>query len=212
MLHLDTGVHFNEIELAVLVEKFESTRAAVAHVEAGLHATMANIGPLLRRNPRRGRLFQYFLMPALHGAVSFTQVHRVAMGVREYLEFNVARPLEEFFHVDGVIAEGRCRLGSGDGDGAGEAAFGMDYPHATTTATAGGFYDDRIANVPGEPQVFLRIVTQGSVGAGYRWNAGRFHGADSRDFVTHQTNGFGCWANKNETALFDPFGKVGILG
>ncbi len=49
MLDLKAGVHFNEIELAILVEKLDGTGAAISHVGHGIGADHAD--PLaLHRN------------------------------------------------------------------------------------------------------------------------------------------------------------------
>ena len=42
MLHLDTGVHLDEIELAVLVQELEGTRTAVADLETGAHTALTD--------------------------------------------------------------------------------------------------------------------------------------------------------------------------
>ena len=42
MFHLYTGVHFDKVKLAVLVEKFEGARAAITDIDTGLGATTAD--------------------------------------------------------------------------------------------------------------------------------------------------------------------------
>jgi hypothetical protein len=44
MLDLHAGVHLDEVELAVLVEKLEGAGAAVADLTAGLHAALGHFG------------------------------------------------------------------------------------------------------------------------------------------------------------------------
>ncbi len=61
---------------------------------------------------RRRRFFDDLLMAALHGAVALAQVNHVAVIVGQHLEFDVPRPLQEFLHVDLVVAERGPCLGS----------------------------------------------------------------------------------------------------
>ncbi len=67
-----------------------------------------------RVDVRRGRLFQHLLVTALHGAVAVAQMNDIAVGVGQNLHFNMARLVEEFFQVDGVVAKGIAGLGLGD--------------------------------------------------------------------------------------------------
>src|SRR5690606_40269625 len=56
MLHLDTGVHLDEEELTVLVEKLEGAGAAVTQLDTGLYAAGLDFGTGLLVNAR-GRRF-----------------------------------------------------------------------------------------------------------------------------------------------------------
>ena len=44
-------------------------------------------------------------MTALHRTVTFSEVDGIAMVICKYLEFNMARVTEEFFHVNHVIVK-----------------------------------------------------------------------------------------------------------
>ena len=67
---------------------------------------------LIRHERRRG-LFGQFLMAALNGAITLTQVHSFAVAIPNDLDFNVTRLLNELLHVHGVIAKGSLSLLSG---------------------------------------------------------------------------------------------------
>ena len=56
MFNLDTGVHFDEIELAVLVQEFDGADAEILHVLHCLGAAGADLGARGRRQ-YRGRAF-----------------------------------------------------------------------------------------------------------------------------------------------------------
>ena len=56
-----------------------------------------------------GTFLNNFLMPALDRAFLFADVHGVAVAVREYLDFDVARFFDVLFDVNCVITQ-RCCL------------------------------------------------------------------------------------------------------
>ena len=51
----------------------------------------------------------------------------------------------------------------------------MDNPHTAATATGGGFYDDRKANLTGDACDLLGVIRQRTVGAGHRGHPCAFH-------------------------------------
>ena len=116
MLNLHPGIHLNKIKLAVLVQEFKGARAAIGQRPTGRHAALADLLTQGRVQARRRGLFDDFLMAALHGAVPFAEVNRIALAVGQHLNLNMARALQKFFHIHHVIAEGRARLGAGQGD------------------------------------------------------------------------------------------------
>ena len=156
MLDLDAGVHLDEVELAVLVQELERAGAAVADRAAGLDAAVAHELALPRGDAGGGRFFDDLLVAPLHRAVALAQVDHVAVGVRQHLEFDVPRPLQEFLHVDLVVAEGGARLGARDADRVQERRLGVHHAHAAPAAAAGGLDDHRIADVARDAQILVR--------------------------------------------------------
>ena len=55
-------------------------------------------------------------MPALQAAVALAEMHHVAVAVGQHLQLDMARPVEIFLDVDGVVAERGARLGAGDAE------------------------------------------------------------------------------------------------
>ena len=209
---LDTRVHLDEVELVILVQELEGAGAAIAHGAAGIDAAFAHLLALLGRQARGRCFFDDLLVAALHRAVALTQVHHVAVVVADDLKLDVPRLLEKLFHVDGAVAKGGQRLLLGHGDGIEQCGFGMHHAHAASTTAARGLDDDRVADVAGDLDVEVGIGAQRTVRAGHAGHAGFFHGAYGRDLVTHQADGLGLGADEYKAALFDAFGKVGVLG
>src|SRR5690606_19464407 len=103
LFHLNPGVHLNEVELTVLVEELKSASTPIADVQTGLDAGVVNKAAGFRIDIRRRGLFQNFLVAALHGAIPVTQVNGIALAVGKYLNFHVARPLQELFQINGIV-------------------------------------------------------------------------------------------------------------
>jgi hypothetical protein len=87
-----------------------------------------------------------FLVAALHRAVAFAQIHRIAVGVGQHLDLDVARILEELLHVDHRVAEGSSGFGTRHVDRVDQRSLGVHHAHAAPAAAASGLDDDRVAD------------------------------------------------------------------
>jgi hypothetical protein len=134
-------------------------------------------------------------------------VYGLALAVSQHLDLDVARVLEEFLHVDLIIAESgraslrviatalcRCRLG-------------MHHAHAAATAAARGLDDHRIADLARDAHVLGVVIAQRPTGARHTGHARRLHRADRGDLVAHQANHVGARADEDEADSFDRSAK-----
>ena len=121
------------------------------------------------------------------------------------------RVVEILLHVDGVVAEGGLGLGLGKCHGVEQRCFGMHHAHPLAATAGRGLDEHRIADVRRQPQGFLFIGADRPVGAGHAGYAGLFHGTDRGNLVAHQADGFRARSDENESALFYPLGKIGVL-
>src|SRR6185295_2136889 len=136
VLHLNSGIHFDEKEFPFFIEELEGTGAAVPDFAAGVSTALPDAQPLLHRNQRGGSLLDYFLVAALHGAIPVTQVDSIAVFIGQDLYLDVTRSLEKLFHVHGGVAEGRFGFLSGHGYCIDQRSLGMYHAHASSTAAA----------------------------------------------------------------------------
>src|SRR5260221_369232 len=137
MLVLDAGVHFDEIEFAVLVEEFHGSDAEIFHL---LHRACDGGADFLARRGierRRGAFLPDLLMASLQRAVALAEMDRAAAAVAEHLDFDVARLLQIFFEVDRGIAE--CRFGfiGGRGERNHQVVGGLRHLHAASAPARG---------------------------------------------------------------------------
>ena len=111
VLDLQSGIHFEEIEVLVLVDD-ELDRAGALVVD-GLgqrHRLLAH--GLARRlvEERRRRLLDDLLVAALDRAFALAEIEHVAMRVAQHLDLDVARIDDEFLDEHAVVAERAFRL------------------------------------------------------------------------------------------------------
>ncbi len=161
--------------------------------------------------PGRRRFFHHLLVTALHGAVALTEVDDVAMRIRQHLELDVARLLQELLHVDLFVAERRAGFRLRDGDGIEQRRFRVHHAHAAATAAAGRLDDHGVADFAGDAQVLVSVRAERAVGAGHAGHAVRLHHLDGRHLVAHHANGLGLGADEHEAALLDALREVRVL-
>ena len=114
MLHLDAGVHLDEIELPLLVEKeFHGPGVAVTFLcsnpDGGCAEFLAGPG----RESERGGKFHHLLVAPLDGAVPFIEVDDVAVHVPEHLDLDMLGIFDVAFKKNRCVAEGGFRLAPG---------------------------------------------------------------------------------------------------
>src|SRR3954462_5462937 len=97
-------------------------------------------------------------MPALHGAVAFTEVNDRAVLVAENLKLDVSRPSEIFLHVHVAIAERRQGLGAGELERAREVVRILRDTHPLAAAAGRRLDDDREADLLRVLQRFVDIL------------------------------------------------------
>src|SRR5581483_11372778 len=211
MLDLNARVHLDEVELSVLVEELQRAGAAIADRPAGLDAALSHDPPLPCGDAGGGSLLQHLLMAALHGAVALTQMDDIAVIVGQHLELDVPRPLQKLLHVHLIVAEGRARLRAGDADGVEERGLTVHNAHAASAAAARSLDDDRIADLAGDAQVFLRVITQRPVGSRDARHPVTLHHADRGHFVAHGANGLRPRTDEYETAVLHALREIRVL-
>src|ERR1700761_4462644 len=212
MLHLDTGVHLDEVEAAIFEQEFEGAGAAIADAQAGIDADLANLRAQFRSDTGRWSFFDHFLVASLHRTVALAQVNGMPLAVGEHLDFHVARVFQELLHVHLIVAESGFRFLLGHGDGITQMRFGANDAHAATAAAAGGLDDHGVADLACDADVFVHVVAERAARTGNARYAGCLHGADRFDLVAHQANHVGGRANEDETGFLDLLGKIRALG
>ena len=211
MFDLQAGVHLDEVELAILVEKLEGACASIADLAAGFRAAIADARDEAAGDIGCRSLLDDLLVAALHGTIPFAQPDRVLVGVGQHLKLDMSRIFQELFHVDHRIAKGGLRLGASHGDRVEQGRLGMHDAHAAPAAAAGRLDDDRVADGAGDLDDFLRVFRQRALGSWDAGHTGDLHGVLGGDLVAHQADGFGPRADEHEAGLLDPLREIGVF-
>src|SRR5258706_6409956 len=112
MLDLEPCVHFDEIELPVLIEELDGSYAKVAELHKRARDDATDFVARLDVQGRRGGFLPYFLVPALQRAIPLAEMHHFAVGIRDDLDLDMSRFLQIFLEIDGIVAEGGFGLGA----------------------------------------------------------------------------------------------------
>ena len=112
MFDLNSWVDFDEIKLVGIGidQEFDRAGVFVLHRAADVQRRFAQRLPDFWIEIWSRRYLDNFLMPTLYRAVSFEQVHQVAMLVTQQLDFDVASPLDELLDKNVRAAKRRERF------------------------------------------------------------------------------------------------------
>ena len=111
MLDLEPGVHLQEPPpLGLVDEKLDRRRAVKCDGLRDPSRILGETSSRLCGQVRRRSLLDELLMPALDGAVAFTEDGEATRPVAEQLDLDVPGRLDELFDVDRPVAEGGQRL------------------------------------------------------------------------------------------------------
>ena len=212
MLHLQAGVHLQEVEIALLVDD-ELHRAGRVITDGARqrHRLLAHGAAHLGRQEQARRLLDHLLVAALDGALALAQVHDVALPVAEHLDFDVPRAGDVFLDEHPVVAEAGTRLGGRGAKALGHFLAPVHHPHALAAAAGGGLDHDREADVLGDAHRLVGCVDDADV-AGHGADAGCDGQFLGLDLVAHGAHGALRRADEHHARLFQPAGELGVLG
>ena len=176
MFHLNTGVHFHEIEVPVVVyQKFNGAGVVIAARLCRTDSGFLHGFPQFRCHQRAGAFLQHFLVPPLHAAITLAQCHGVAHLVCNDLDLHVMRPHDQLFQIDFIVAEEQLGFFLCHGHLLFQLVFPIDPANAASAAAGRGFHQYRIADLCGDLLGFFHR-RNGTVRTGYYRHAGSLHG------------------------------------
>ena len=215
MLHLQPGVHLEEVERALGVEQeLDRAGVAVADQAGDGHGRAGEASPHLGLDCQRRALLDHLLVAALDRALALDARYHRAVVIAEQLHLDVARSEQSPLEVDGRIAERRCGLGSRRAQGAGQFIRLRHRPHALAAAAGHGLQDQRVADAVGEASDLGlgHVVADRRLGAGHHRHAGGGRRLAGRGLAAHELDGFGRGADEGQAGVTTGPGEVCVLG
>src|SRR6476646_11660600 len=90
MLHLQTSIHLEEIEVLFLVnQKLDSARVVVSGRSRESYCGLSHRSTHYGIDNGRWRFFNYFLMPPLHRALALAEIDEISVLISEHLDLDV---------------------------------------------------------------------------------------------------------------------------
>ena len=211
MLHLNSGVHLDEVKLAIgSEEKLDGARVLIVGRPRARQGRLRHALAELGGKGRARRLLHQLLMPSLDGAFAFPQVHHVSPLVPQHLELHVSRICDVLLQVDIGDVEGFLGLIHGGLDGNPQLLFAPCDAHAPAAASSGGFDDDRIADLARQSHRF-HLAPEGSPTAGDTRHSGRLHGFPCLGLVPHLADDCRAGADEFDVAGFADLREMSVL-
>ena len=213
MLDLDARVHLDEIELAGVdvLQEFDGTGVAVLHRLREAHGSRRYLFALCRRQVRRRRALDDFLVSPLHRAVALEQVYDLAVRIADDLHFDMPCIADQFLEINLVVAERGLRLATRCCDLVEQPGLGFDDAHAAATAAPARLQHDRKTDLVGELQDLRTIVGQ-RVRRGHDRHVGLDRQRTCLHLVAEAPHRFRRRADERNTGIGTQLGKIRILG
>src|SRR5690606_25168416 len=189
MLHLQSGVHLKEVEVAVAInDELDRTGGGVTNRLGQCYGLLTH-GLAGRLVPEwRRRFLNELLATALDRTFAFAQIDHVAMQIAQHLDPDVARLGDEFFDKDAVAPEGRFRRVARKLEAFTGLLVVPGDAHALAAAASRRLDHPRIADLLRDAHSFLRVFDQAHV-TGHGGNTSGGSDLLRGDLVAHCLDG-----------------------
>src|SRR5438876_731272 len=148
MLDLQAGVHFQEVEVGILVDQeLDGAQTLVPDRGEPGASDATHLGAVARVEHRRWALFDHFLVASLDAALPFAEVDNITLTVGRYLNLDVVAALDQPLQVQATLTRMRLRLPLGDQEGARKLVRIMCDPHPAPASTSHRFEHERKAEL-----------------------------------------------------------------
>ena len=145
MLDLDSGIHFEEIERAAfeINEELDGAGTAIRQPLSKLHRRIVDARTEILGEAGRRSFLDQFLIAALDGTITFSEMNDTAFPVAKNLNLHMAAARDEAFKVNSSIAKCGTRFGGGHIHRRGQILQTINSFHAAAASTADGFDQQR---------------------------------------------------------------------
>ena len=211
MFHLDSGVHFHEIEISGLIQKkFYGSGTFVACCFCGAYCCLSHFLSKLMRNGNTWRFFDHFLMTSLDGTVTLSEMNHVSVFVSKNLHLHMSRVLHKPFQIHGVVRKRmngfllRCFKQFG------KLLLVSRNSHSFSAAACRSLDHHRKSDFFYCFLCFRYRVNRFLCARNYR-NFGFSHGVFCLGFISHSGNDFCGWADECHITFLTHFHESAVL-
>ena len=210
MLHLNAGIHFDEVKFAVFVEELDRSGAAIFNRLHRLGYRLADPRARSSIDGRRGRLLKDLLMPPLQRTIAFAQMHCIALPVAEHLNFDVPRLGQILLDVDAVVAERGFRLRTRGRERHRQIVRAGRHLHTAPAAARRRLDQHGKAHALGDLHR-LSLGLHRAVRTRHHWNAEPLGCLLGLDLVAHDADVFRRRADECDVMFFKNFGEARVF-
>ena len=202
MLHLQAGVHLDEIGSAVAgYEEFHRGQGMVAHCAHKAARVVLELFAQIPCDtlPGRGGHFHEFLVVSLDSAVALVKGKDIAVVVGQNLDLDVVHVGQELFHKEVGVAEGGLGHGGGLEEGVLQLLLVVHGKDAAATAAAFCLEHDGKANLLDDLPCGRHVHS--AVGTGHNRNAEAFCDCPCLHLVAKEVHGLLARADEDNACL-----------
>ena len=211
MLHLYSGIHFHKIKILIFIKKeFYSTGIDIGASLCRLYSCLSHTFSEFLIYSNTWSLFNNLLMPSLNRAISFSQMHYIAMLIRKDLKLYMSRLFYILFHIHAVIRKALYGFLLCGYKLFSKILYTVGYSH-TLAAAAGSRFDHK-------RKAYLLCYLLGFFHIHYSpFHTGndRYpcldHGISCSRLISHHTDNIAAWAYKFYITLIAVLCKFGIF-
>ena len=213
MLHLQAGVHFEEVEVGFGVDQeFNGAHVLIANLLDAVAGDATHVpSPFVAEQGRRA-LFDHLLVAALNTALALPQVNDVALPIRGNLDLDVMAALDQSLQIQTTVAKRGLRFQLGQRKHSRQLVGVVGYAHTAAAAAGDGLEHHRVTEVFGRRLERRFNSDQHLLGTRDDWNPGCFHQIARAYFVAKGTNGSWLWSDKSNAHFIAYFRQIGIFG
>ncbi len=211
MFHLQTGIHFQEVELVILgiVNKFNGTcRAVLNTLYQAEGRSMEGFTSSLRKARSRS-FFNNLLVTALHGAIAFTENNGITFTITENLDFYVAATFHILFYKESCVLEVVFAKTLNTIIAFAEFCFAVANCHTNAATACSALKHDGVTNLASTFRSFINTVQKASTGN--QGNAKFFSQFLTTMLQTKFNQLLGSGANKGDAIFFQGLCKFCIF-
>jgi hypothetical protein len=211
VLHLQARIHLQEVIAAIRSEhELHRARTDIACRFRNGTGICTHPRPQLVVDNGARCFLDDFLMATLDAALALTEMHDVAMRIRQHLDLDMPRFNDQLFQIHGVIAKRTSGFASRCSNCSGEFALLIHRAHPFATTASAGLHHHRIAQLSrcGQELVITGIH---ALEPRHHWRTRLPRSFPRFDLQPHRANRSRWWADPRQASSGDSLGKPSVF-